>query len=580
MKNLIITAFVSGLAASLAGRLSAQTNYIGTGSGSALDIATAANWDPAMLPTSSGNPGTISTNSSVNAANGVFTYTDYHITLTGGIMTQFGSGNDPTFSGGSFTVDGGTYGPTNGTGRGFRNDASNVTTLSSGKINSGSTANGGSNIQGGSSLIINGGEFQQWGTTRSIRLTGGSSLTVNPGGTVSMDTTATAVGSLGVNQLSSGSNTLTLNGGTTTANFLSFGNNAASPRLTLVLGGTTAGTLSAVNFKPLDSSEVIGARRINWLSGTLMTMSVANADEWAAAEWDAGRLLYNGQTKTDLSDLSWSEATDSSIGVGGGYYFVYDGGTEALSLASSGSDLTPPAWTATWPLVDTVGATIFTARARINENGTAYFVVLADAAAAPSAAEVKAGTSAGGGPAIANGSISLTANTENTAAVTGLTDGTAYDVYFVAQDAAANLQASPSQVDITTLTFYEDWAEGAAFDDDENGDGVDNGLAFLLGADSPTSVVTRPTASHQSGKLVLTFSIRNSSNRGTATLSVQHSSNLGVGDPWSAGATVPTNGEGVTFSVSPGDPLDSVIAEISSSEAASGRLFGRLKALP
>jgi hypothetical protein len=580
MKNLIITAFVSGLAASLAGRLSAQTNYIGTGSGSALDIATAANWDPALVPTSSGNPGTIGTNSSVNAANGVFTYTDYHITLTGGIMSQFNSGNDPTFSGGSFTVDGGTYGATNGAGRGFRTDAANIATLTSGKINSGSTSNGGTNIQNGSSLIINGGGFQQWGTTRSIRLTGGSSLTVNPGGMLSMDTTATAVGSLGVNQLSSGSNTLTLNGGTATANFLSFGNNAASPRLTLVLGGTTAGTLSAVNFKPLDSSEVIGARRINWLSGTLMTMSVANADEWAAAEWDAGRLLYNGQAKTDLADLSWADATNSSIGVGGGHYFVYDGGTETLSLASSGSDLSPPAWTATWPRVDTVGATIFTARARIDENGTAYYVVLADAAAAPSPAEVKAGTAAGGGPAIANGSMSLTANTENTAAVTGLTDSTAHDVYFVAQDAAANLQASPSKVDITTPTFYEDWADGASFGEDANDDGVDNGLAFLLGADSPTSTVTLPTVSHESGKLVLTFSMRNPGHRGTATLAVQHSSDLGIGDPWSVGAIVPTHGDGVTFDVSSGDPLDSVIAEISSSEAASGRLFGRLKALP
>jgi hypothetical protein len=61
---------------------------------------------------------------------------------------------------------------------------------------------------------------------------------------------------------------------------------------------------------------------------------------------------------------------------------------------------------------------------------------------------------------------------------------------------------------------------------------------------------------------------------------VQHSSDLGIGDPWSAGATVPTNGGGVTFNVTPGDPLDSVVAEISSDEAAFGKLFGRLKAQP
>ena len=328
---------IVSLVACLAGPLSAQTNYIGTGSGSALDIATPENWDN-DLPVAPANPGTISTNSAVNAANDVFTYTGYYITLTGGVMTQFGSGNDPLFSGGTFTVNGGTYGATAGSGRGFRNDASNVTTLTSGKINSGSTANGGSNIQNGSSLVINGGEFQQWGTGRSIRATGGGSITVNPGGALSMDTSGTASGSLGVNHLSSGSNTITLNGGTTTANFLSFGNNASTPRLTLILGGSSAGTLAAVDFKPLDSQEVIGARRINWLPGSLMTMSVANSDEWAAAEWDAGRLFYNGQSKTDLVELTWADATNSTIGLGGGYYFVYDSGTETLSLGSG----TPP----------------------------------------------------------------------------------------------------------------------------------------------------------------------------------------------------------------------------------------------
>jgi len=216
--------------------------------------------------------------------------------------------------------------------------------------------------------------------------------------------------------------------------------------------------------------------------------------------------------------------------------------------------------------------------------GTAYYVVLADGATAPNAAEVKAGTAAGGGSAIANGSISLTANTENTAAVTGLTAETAYDVYFVAEDAVPNLQASPSKVDVTTLselTPYQAWATGGElFGDDANGDGVENGLAFLLGAETPTTAVTLPTVSHSSGNLTLTFSMRNPANRGTATLIVQHSSDLGIGDLWSAGATVPSNGDGVTFNVTPGSPLDSVIAEISSSEADLGKLFGRLKAVP
>ena len=68
---------------------------------------------------------------------------------------------------------------------------------------------------------------------------------------------------------------------------------------------------------------------------------------------------------------------------------------------------------------------------------------------------------------------------------------------------------------ITTIqTQYEAWALGGAFDADANGDGVKNGMAFLLGAASPTSAVTLPTVSQTSGDLVLNFSMRNLAARG------------------------------------------------------------------
>jgi len=63
---------------------------------------------------------------------------------------------------------------------------------------------------------------------------------------------------------------------------------------------------------------------------------------------------------------------------------------------------------------------------------------------------------------------------------------------------------------------------------------------------------------------------------------VEHSSNLGISDPWTAVTVPETSGgptSGVTFTVTPGSPLNGVVATISSSEAASGKLFGRLKAV-
>ncbi|MCH7226812.1 hypothetical protein [Haloferula sp. A504] len=115
------------------------------------------------------------------------------------------------------------------------------------------------------------------------------------------------------------------------------------------------------------------------------------------------------------------------------------------------TDITAPSWTATYPQADTETVDGFTARAATNEPGTAYYVVVADGATPPTSVEVKAGTGSGGSGEIASGSIALsTADTENTAAVTGLASSTAYDVYFVAEDGSANLQASPQKVDITT----------------------------------------------------------------------------------------------------------------------------------
>jgi len=130
---------------------------------------------------------------------------------------------------------------------------------------------------------------------------------------------------------------------------------------------------------------------------------------------------------------------------------------------------------------------------------------------------------------------------------------------------------------------YAEWSGGAAFDADANGDGVSNGMAFLLGADDP-NVNARsllPSVSRSGGNLVLNFSMRNAASRGTATLSVQHSGDLGVSDAWTNVLVPDASGgptDGVTFSVVQGDPLNSVTATVSSSEAANGKLFGRLVA--
>lgn len=115
------------------------------------------------------------------------------------------------------------------------------------------------------------------------------------------------------------------------------------------------------------------------------------------------------------------------------------------------ADVTAPTNTLGWPTVNIITSTGFTVREQINEVGTAYYVVVANGAAAPTSAQVRAGDDALNADALANGSFALVADTEGTAIVSTLSSQTAYDVYVVAQDATSNLQAAPVNVDVTTL---------------------------------------------------------------------------------------------------------------------------------
>jgi autotransporter-associated beta strand protein len=134
---------------------------------------------------------------------------------------------------------------------------------------------------------------------------------------------------------------------------------------------------------------------------------------------------------------------------------------------------------------------------------------------------------------------------------------------------------------------YETWAgPGVLFDGDANGDGVSNGLAFLLGAADPDAdaLGLLPIVTEDNGALVLTFSCLNDANNGDATLAIEHSSDLGIGDAWVAVAVPDTTPDpqaaDVSFVITPNGNLNDVVATIQSGEAAAGKLFARLKAEP
>lgn len=136
---------------------------------------------------------------------------------------------------------------------------------------------------------------------------------------------------------------------------------------------------------------------------------------------------------------------------------------------------------------------------------------------------------------------------------------------------------------------YDTWAGGPGLpiDGDANGDGVNNGLAFLLGAaNKDENAINRlPTVTQSGGNLVLDFDCLPVSARGGVTFKVEHSTNLA---DWTATTNVvpdETNAvpdNNVTFEVEAGPvgppALNSVKATIGSAAADGGKLFARLKA--
>lgn len=136
-------------------------------------------------------------------------------------------------------------------------------------------------------------------------------------------------------------------------------------------------------------------------------------------------------------------------------------------------------------------------------------------------------------------------------------------------------------------SLYAAWSGGAAFYSDANGDGVKNGLAFLLGAAHPpeNAIGRLPTVTESGGNLVMTFNCLPIAARGAATLKVSHSNALAAWTPTvdvvpDADDAAPDNNVTFVVAAGPAGPpaLKAVTATIDAAAAAAGKLFGRLEA--
>jgi autotransporter-associated beta strand protein len=120
----------------------------------------------------------------------------------------------------------------------------------------------------------------------------------------------------------------------------------------------------------------------------------------------------------------------------------------------------------------------------------------------------------------------------------------------------------------------------AGFNDDPDGDGIANGLEWILGGnplDGNSGSLITTTASAEGG-LTLAFT-RNEDSVGIAALAVEYSATLAA--PWASapiGATSSgPDANGVTVTIDTAPTPDAVIVTIPASNAQAGKLFGRLK---
>jgi hypothetical protein len=120
------------------------------------------------------------------------------------------------------------------------------------------------------------------------------------------------------------------------------------------------------------------------------------------------------------------------------------------------AETTPPIFEGGTPSATSISRTQFSLKTDINEAGFIYYVLFVDGAPAPSSSEVKAGLGAGGTIPVKSGFAPAGGvSFENTFIMSGLTAGTAYDVYVVAEDdePSRNLQIVPTKIDVTTASL-------------------------------------------------------------------------------------------------------------------------------
>ncbi len=169
-----------------------------------------------------------------------------------------------------------------------------------------------------------------------------------------------------------------------------------------------------------------GASQISIVDSALDSLQVCAAK-------GSVRIVEEG--RTDIRETSWCSSSDPEAGVGGW---------------SEPSDTTPPFFWPGYPQMVVESDTAVQVVAKANEQGRLYALAVLSGEASPSASQVKDGKDSIGAYALSFTQGLFAANMEKMLQLTGLTAGTDYDIYVVAEDDKGNLQPFPTKGSVLT----------------------------------------------------------------------------------------------------------------------------------
>ncbi|MBE62678.1 MAG: hypothetical protein CMB89_10000, partial [Flammeovirgaceae bacterium] len=152
-----------------------------------------------------------------------------------------------------------------------------------------------------------------------------------------------------------------------------------------------------------------------------------------------------------------------NVATGGATFSAFESKNEGnVSGWDFMEDTTAPEFISGYPELDSLEGTIAYYNLKTNEPAYVYYVVLAEGATQPSAAQIILGTDASDADAIISDSVIVELADELTSMdIEGLEEETNYEIFFAIKDAADNIQSSVNQSSITTPdTSAPEFADG------------------------------------------------------------------------------------------------------------------------